>query len=372
MPSGDLIQEVDRQLTICNACRYCEGYCAVFPTMTNRREFATEDLVYMANLCFECRACYYACQFTPPHEYDINVPMVLSELRAETYKDYTWPSLLSKIFQGNQWAVGGVVAIFIALIFGSVLAVQGEVLFEANSAEGSFFEVIPYYAMVIPALIISGYGAIALLMGGWKFWRSTGATAGELFDVVSFSKATKDAFGLKYMKGGNQGGCFYPDRLTSNSRRYAHHLVFYGFLFMTASTTVAAIYHNLLGEDAPYPYLSLPVVLGTIGGVMTVLGVGGLFWLKSRQDLDPANDRMLQIDNVFLVMLLTTSLSGLILMVLRETALMGTLLTIHLGLVAGFFLTLPYGKFAHVIYRYAALIRYQVEQRQAVEQVRTH
>ncbi len=373
MPSDELIKEVDRQLTICNACRYCEGYCAVFPTMATKRDFATEDLVYMANLCFECRACYYACQFTPPHEFNLNIPQVFSELRAETYAEYTWPSLLSKVFQGNQWAVAGVVGLFIALIFGTVLVVQGsEVLFEANTTEGAFFDVIPYYAMVVPAMIIAGYSALALLMGGLKFWRSSGAKVSELFDVVSLGKATKDAFGLKYMKGGNQGGCFYPDQITSNSRRYAHHLVFYGFLFMLASTTIAAIYHNVLGEDAPYPYLSPPVILGTVGGVMTTFGVSGLFWLKSRQDRDPANDRMLAIDNVFLVMLLTTSVSGLVLMVLRESAIMGTLLTIHLGFVAGFFLTLPYGKFAHVVYRYAALIRYQIEQRQATESVRMH
>lgn len=373
MPSDELIKEVDRQMTICNACRYCEGYCAVFPTMATRREFATEDLVYMANLCFECRACYYACQFTPPHEYNLNIPQVFSELRAETYAEYTWPNLLSRIFQGNQWAVFGVVGFFIALIFGSVLMVQGsEVLFEANSEEGAFFQVIPYYAMVIPAMIISGFGAVSLLIGGLKFWRSTGSTIRELFDWTSLSKATKDAFGLKYMKGGNQGGCFYPDWKTSNARRYAHHLVFYGFISMTISTTLAAIYHNVFHMDAPYPYLSPPVIFGAVGGVMTTIGVAGLFYLKSKQDHDPANDRMLAIDRIFLMMLLTASLSGLVLMVLRDTALMGTLLTIHLGFVAGFFLTLPYGKFAHVVYRYAALIRYQVEQRQAADVVRMH
>ena len=65
----------------------------------------------------------------------------------------------------------------------------------------------------------------------------------------------------------------------------------------------------------------------------------------------------------FLWLLLLTSVSGLVLLVLRETALMGTLLTIHLGIVAALFLTLPYGKFAHVVYRYAALVRYQIEQK---------
>jgi citrate/tricarballylate utilization protein len=31
--------EVSRQLQICNACRYCEGFCAVFPAMTRRLSF---------------------------------------------------------------------------------------------------------------------------------------------------------------------------------------------------------------------------------------------------------------------------------------------------------------------------------------------
>jgi citrate/tricarballylate utilization protein len=48
---------------------------------------------------------------------------------------------------------------------------------------------------------------------------------------------------------------------------------------------------------------------------------------------------------------------------LRDTAAMGTLLVIHLAVVAGLFITLPYGKFAHVVYRYAALVRYAIEQR---------
>jgi citrate/tricarballylate utilization protein len=62
---------------------------------------------------------------------------------------------------------------------------------------------------------------------------------------------------------------------------------------------------------------------------------------------------------------LLTSLTGLLLLALRETAIMGILLVIHLGMVAGLFITAPYGKFAHVIYRYAALVRYTIEQRRA-------
>ena len=74
---------------------------------------------------------------------------------------------------------------------------------------------------------------------------------------------------------------------------------------------------------------------------------------------------MLSMDVAFLVLLFSTSLTGLLLLAFRETSAMGTLLVIHLGFVAGFFITAPYGKFAHVIYRYAALVRYSIEQRRA-------
>ena len=32
-------EEAARQMSVCNACRYCEGLCAVFPAMELRRDF---------------------------------------------------------------------------------------------------------------------------------------------------------------------------------------------------------------------------------------------------------------------------------------------------------------------------------------------
>ena len=64
---GELVEEAQRVLAICNACRYCEGYCAVFPAMELRREFSATDLGYLANLCHGCQGCFYSCQYAPPH-----------------------------------------------------------------------------------------------------------------------------------------------------------------------------------------------------------------------------------------------------------------------------------------------------------------
>jgi citrate/tricarballylate utilization protein len=40
----------------------------------------------------------------------------------------------------------------------------------------------------------------------------------------------------------------------------------------------------------------------------------------------------------------------------------GVVFATHLGVVAGLFITMPYGKFVHAVYRYAALVRNAVEQ----------
>ena len=50
-------------------------------------------------------------------------------------------------------------------------------------------------------------------------------------------------------------------------------------------------------------------------------------------------------------------ISGLALLVLRETGTMVTLLVVHLGVVLALFVTLPYGKFVHGLYRAAALVK---------------
>ena len=350
-------------MTICNACRYCEGYCAVFPAMEQRRVFTKADLVYLANLCFDCRDCYYACQYAPPHEFAVNVPKLMSELRADTYREYSWPALLYGLFKRNGLAESLITLGALAAIAFFVLLFMGrDVLLATHLGEGAFYRVVPYAAMTLPPLIIALYGFAVLLAGALRFWRETEGSVREMIDVAALWRATTDAFGLAYMKGGG-AGCNYPDAAFSNSRRWFHHLVFYGFLLDFASTSVAAFYDHVLGRQAPYPYFSLPVVFGTVGGFMLIIGTSGLLYLKRQSDRDPAAEPMLSMDVAFLVILFLTSFTGMLLLALRETAAMGTLLVVHLALVAGLFITMPYGKFAHVVYRYAALVRYAIEQR---------
>jgi citrate/tricarballylate utilization protein len=331
--------------------------------MELRRSFTKADLMYLANLCFDCRDCYYACQYAPPHEFGVNIPKLMAELRADTYRDFSWPAILSGLFKRNGLAVTLITAGALITIFFLVIVFVGRDVFLATHyGEGAFYRVVPYLAMTLPPLIITIYGLAVLFAGTIRFWRETGARLSETIDLRALWRATRDAFGLTYMNGGGVG-CNYPDASFSHSRRSFHHLVFYGFLLDFASTSVAAFYDHFLGWQAPYPLLSGPVMLGTVGGVGLLIGTSGLLYLKWKSDRDPAAERMLNMDIAFLVLLFLTSLTGILVLVLRETSAMGTLLVVHLGMVAGLFITAPYGKFAHVVYRYAALVRYAIEER---------
>jgi citrate/tricarballylate utilization protein len=363
MPPAELVKDGERQMMICNACRYCEGYCAVFPAMELRRSFTKADLTYLANLCFDCRACYYACQYAPPHEFGVNIPKLMAELRTDTYRDFSWPAILSGLFKRNGVTVTLITAAALILILILVAVFMGrDVLFATHLGEGAFYRVVPYTAMTVPPLIITFYALAVLFAGAIRFWRETRGSLSEVIDLPALWRATQDAFGLTYMKGGG-AGCNYPDERFSRSRAWFHHLVFYGFLLDLASTSIAAFYHHFLRWEAPYPLLSWPVLLGTVGGIGLLIGTSGMLYLKWKSDRDPSARTMWNMDVAFLVLLFLTSLSGILLLALRETSAMGTLLVFHLGMVAGLFITAPYGKFAHVTYRYAALVRYAIEQR---------
>jgi len=352
--------EAERVMIVCNSCRYCEGLCAVFPAMELRRVFPAGDLNYLANLCHGCGACYYDCQFSPPHEFNVNVPQVLAKVRNDSYATYAWPRALSGLFARNGLAISLIAAISVAVfILGFVAWHDPAVLFGRHSGPGAFYRLMPHNTMVALFGAAFLYAIVALLMGMRAFWRDISAPPGTL-QVGTLWQAIKDASRLRYLDGG-EAGCMNHDERPNDRRRVYHHLTFYGFLLCFASTSVATLYHYLLGREAPYPWYDLPVVLGTLGGIGLIFGPLGLFIAKLRRDPMMLDEPRFGMDTAFIVMLFLTSVTGLALLVLRETALMGVLLALHLGVVFALFVTMPYGKFVHGFYRFLALTRYARE-----------
>jgi len=285
------LREGGRVMTICNACRYCEGYCAVFPAMEHRITFQPDDLEYLANLCHNCAECYDACQYAPPHEFAVDVPRAFAEIRRHSYL---------------RLPVGLAAAISVAT-FLAVAAVEG---------------MIGHSTMVA----VFGTAAVFVLAAG-------------MIPLRLRKRAVLDALTLRYMN---------PEH--DKRRGFYHHWAFYGFLLCFAATSVAAFYHYFLHYRAPYPILSAPVILGTMGGAGLLAGTAGMYVL--RRDYS---------DTGFIALLFFTSLTGFLVLALRETPALRWLLAIHLGVALALFATMPYGKFVHGFHRLRALARYHRE-----------
>ena len=355
------LAEADRLMTVCNSCRYCEGLCAVFPAMEMRRAFADGDLNYLANLCHACGACYYDCQFSPPHEFAVNVPKTLAEVRAQSYAQYVWPPALAPLFARNGLAIAVAAALGVALfILGFAAFNDPGVLFGRHTGPGAFYKLMPHNAMALLFGAAFLYALVAMAMGLRAFWRDIGEPASTLAGRPWLWQALKDTATLRYLDGGGVG-CMNADERPTDRRRLFHHLTAYGFLLCFASTSTATLYHYLLGREAPYPWWDLPVVLGTVGGVGLCVGTAGLLIAKWRRDPAMRDLPSRGMEIAFIVMLSATGATGLLLLLLRATAAMGPLLAIHLGVVLALFLTMPYGKFVHGLYRFAALVRYARE-----------
>jgi citrate/tricarballylate utilization protein len=235
----------------------------------------------------------------------------------------------------------------------------------AKGLGGDFYKIFPHNLLVSLFAPVLLFATLALSLGVRRFWRAvTPATTGAPMTTPAAVEATQDVLQLTYLDGGHGEGCNNEDDAFSLSRQRAHHLTFYGFMLCFAATSVATLYHYVLGWQAPYDLPSLPKVLGVIGGVSLLLGTAGLFKLKFQRHPMHGDAAQKPMDYGFIALLFFTSLTGLALWLARDSAALPALLAAHLGVVMALFVTLPYGKFAHGVFRIAALLRSAVEKRQ--------
>lgn len=341
--------EARRIAAICAVCNYCNGFCEAFRALERRSErrepssrtpLSDGDLISIAHLCHNCGNCLTACQYAPPHPFAVNVPRTFAEVRRQSWRERPWLSLI------------GIVAVpLLTLAF-----VPWDVLFQRHAGSGAFYAVIGWSTLVMAVSVPLAFSVAVLAFDLRRFWRETGKTSrrGFVDEAASAALALNDALTLRNLKGGGL------DCEQGRARRLFHHALVLGFLLCFAATLVATAYHHAFGWLAPYPFVSLPVLLGTAGGIGMIAGSAGLAYLKFKADpeLDATPKHY-----SFLALLFTVAFTGLVLLLLRDTKAMGLLLATHLGAVIGLFVTFPYGKFVHAPYRVAVLLRAAMERR---------
>lgn len=363
-PSLDnLLLSANHQLNICNSCRYCEGLCAVFPALERRIDFGRGDITQLANLCHDCRACLDACMYAPPHEFDLNIPRVLSEVRVESYETYVWPRRLPALLQGWRGAISGLM-VSVAVVLITTYASTGFSGFQRTESAGSPYEDVPYYPLLTLLLVTALFSVTVISVAARKFWREINGRS-TLARPVALWRATLESLTLRYLRGGG-GGCFYPSAtVPSSARRVLHTFVAYGFGLCLLSTTSAAVLQDLVGSMPPYDVISVPVIAGLAGGIAMTIGCTGLLAMKASATGIAASPEMTRKDYGLLVALDFLAVSGLATLFVRDSWAFDLVFIVHLAAVVFSFLATPYSKFIHVIYRYLSLVKNQVEQTSA-------
>lgn len=355
----DSVVKARFQLEICNSCRYCEGYCAVFPALERYVDVTASTVDFLANLCHDCRACLYACMYAPPHEFGIDIPRTLSQVRRHTWKtDLPWPARKLAQMAGPGVGVTLVVATALTLVLAAITAGIGQ-LWHARASAASPYGIISYQAILAVGAASFIYAIAVITWTSRRYWRRIRQSAGGWKSFRAWRAALSDAASLRYLRGGGVD-CQYPTEDPSPLRRHLHAAVAYGFTACLAATISAGVLQDLLGDDPPYPLISVPVLLGSVGGIGLIAGSVGLLWLKRQSDPyandEDANDQ----GRYFLVALLVLGLTGILTLALRTTPAFGPILLIHLSVVTGSFVLAPSSKFAHAPYRLLALVQYHL------------
>ena len=346
--STEIINEARRQIDICHACRYCEGYCSVFPAINRERAFADGDITQLANLCHNCRGCYYACQYTAPHAFDLNLPRALAEVRQASWQDFAVPAGLARMFHASGVAMSLAVVLGFAVLIWAIKALGG-------AGGDGFYAVLSHNAMVAifaPAFI----GPVILIaMGLRRYWRAVG---GGPIGLAHLRWAFGSAARMRNLAGGHGEGCNFEDEdRYSNLRRWFHQATMYGFLLCFAATSVATLMHYAFALPAPYGLTSPPKILGLTGGVLLSLGTLGLAALKVKGESHLSDASVWGGEMAFVLLLFVVSTTGLVLYAFGGSSWLPELLALHLGAVLAFFLLTPFSKMVHGFYRLAALVK---------------
>jgi citrate/tricarballylate utilization protein len=278
----------------------------------------------------------------------------MARVRVHTYAQYAWPQGAGRLYQRNGLTLA--LAAWLSLAFFLVLAMS----LKDQSGGSGFYAIFPHNVMVGLFGPVFAFAVLALGLGVARFWRDETPGAAT---QAAVQEAATNVLTLKYLDGGHGEGCHDDSDATTHARRHFHHATFYGFMLCFAATSVATLYHYAFGWQAPYGWLSLPKVLGTLGGIGLIIGPAGLAWLHLRRHPQHGDTAQKTMDLGFIALLIGISVSGLLLALARGSQTMPLLLCVHLGAVMALFLTLPYSKFAHGIYRSAALLKWSIERR---------
>jgi len=355
----------------CFQCATCSSVCGLAPASA---PFPRRQILWaqwgladrlMADpgpwLCHQCNDCSVRC----PR--DVGPGDVMASIRAMVVENLAFPSFLGKL-------VGNVKSTWPLLVFGPLLlwivlmGATGSLLsFPAvhhGGADGFFHyeEYVPHTFIYIVYFSATAWVLLAMWSSGRKYWKLLGAGAdrsgsffGKLIPAL-VAIATHQRF-----SDCEQG---VPNR------RWGHFLVMWGFVGAAVTSGFAVVYLYkeyvpfswFMAADAPtypVPLTHWVKLLGNASAILLVVGGLLLYINRSKRD-DKLVGATTAFDRFFLWVVLSVISTGVLTELFRfipiPVAVACFVYLLHLGIVLTLFLTLPYSKFAHILYRTLAMV----------------
>ncbi len=356
LPSAELREELTRRgagdVGKCYQCATCSSVCELAPSQAPfpRRQMllaqwglvdrlAADPAVW---LCHQCNDCTVRC----PR--DAKPGDVLQAVRSLVIEKLSFPAFLGR-FVAKARATWPLLLGLPLLFWVALLGLTGHLGVPANLESGWAYEqLVPHvfiYGVFFP---VAGWVLLASVVSGRRFWNLLGSTGqrsgsfwGSLVPVLG-EVAVHRRFG--------RCGAAKP-------RQLGHLTLLWGFVgaAVTSGLLIVGMYIQHLAMPLPlsHPYK----ILGNISGALLV--VGGAMLVGNRLGDRRASGTSSAFDSFFLGVVVLVIATGMTVELARlaDAASFGlTVYIVHLGAVMTLFLTFPYSKFAHMLYRTLTMV----------------
>jgi quinone-modifying oxidoreductase subunit QmoC len=341
--------------TRCYQCATCSAVCELAPVEAPfpRRQMlwtqwgladrlAADPAVW---LCHQCNDCTTHC----PR--DARPGDVLQTVRGLVVESLAFPTALGRLVASSRrsWPVLFAVPL---LFWIALLATAG--LLQPPTDFHAYEQIVPHAMLYSVFFPLSGFVALAAFVSGQRYWKMIGRAAPRSKSFLSGLWAT----GVDIATHQRFGSCG-----TARLRRLGHLLLFWGFVgaAVTSGLLIFAIY--VQGYELPLPLMHPYKLLGNLSAVALVVGAGILVAARL-SDGKPAGAST-AFDSFFTTVVALVIATGVLVELARllvpgvPPAACVLLYVLHLGVVTTLFLTFPYSKFAHMLYRTLAMVHEQ-------------
>lgn len=335
------------ELGTCIQCGTCSVVCSLSP---DEQPFPRKE-IFLASwgiknellgncdiwLCHQCGDCSTHC----PR--NVKPAEVIAAVRTLTYSHYARPAIMGKILSHPAFLPLAIIIPVITISF--ILILAGTLSIPEGPINYSkFFPHAWLNTFFILFTIISYAFAFKGLINFWKDIKlGSPVSKSTQWSIKSFLNVLTELLDHSNFKS-----C-----IEQKSRRLAHILVFYGFVFLLF-VTAYAVFAAISGR---YPLkLTNPFkIAGNIASIMLFTGLGIMIYKRFKRA--PGFEKSGYSDWLLLISMFLLTLSGSLVQFLRFSNWNGAyyLYFFHLVCVWFVIIYLPYTKFGHLIYRTLAM-----------------